>query len=142
MTSLNKVMLVGRLGRDPEQRHTKNGTAVANFSMATTERYKDDAGAARERTEWHNVVAWAKLADFAAQYLRKGMLIYVEGRLQTRSWEKDGQKHYSTEIVAGTINFMEAKGSSDAASQAEAPPPETHAQNAQAAPVAERAPWD
>ena len=106
--NLNKVMLIGRLGRDPEIRYTNSGSAVANFSVATTETWKDKQGQRQERTEWHNIVAWGRLADFSQNYLKKGKLIYVEGRLQTRDWtDKDNVKHYKTETVANTINFME-----------------------------------
>jgi len=106
--NLNKVMLIGRLGRDPEIRYTNSGAAVGNFSIATTDNWKDKSGNRQERTEWHNVVAWGRLADFAQNYLKKGKLIYVEGRLQTRDWtDNQNVKHYRTEIVANTINFME-----------------------------------
>src|SRR5690349_4582254 len=95
-------MLIARIGRDPEVRYTKNGTAVASFSCATSEKYKD-----QERTEWHNIVAWGKLADFSQNYLKKGREIYVEGRIQTRDWtDKDNVKHYKTEINANTIRFV------------------------------------
>ena len=111
--NLNKVMLIGRLGRDPEIRYTSSGSAVANFSMATTDTWKDKQGQKQERTEWHNIVAWGRLADFSQNYLKKGKLIYVEGRLQTRDWtDKENVKHYKTETVANTINFMEKLGDS------------------------------
>jgi single-strand DNA-binding protein len=111
--NLNKVMLIGRLGRDPEIRYTNSGSAVANFSMATTDTWKDKQGQKQERTEWHNIVAWGRLADFSQNYLKKGKLIYVEGRLQTRDWtDKENVKHYKTETVANTINFMEKLGDS------------------------------
>ena len=109
--NLNKVMLIGRLGRDPEVRYTNSGSAVANFSMATTDTWKDKQGQRQERTEWHNIVAWGRLADFAQNYLKKGKLIYVEGRLQTRDWtDNQNVKHWKTECVANTINFMEKLG--------------------------------
>ncbi len=109
--NLNKAMLIGRLGRDPETRYTNSGSAVANFSIATTDTWKDKQGQKQERTEWHNIVAWGRLADFAQNYLKKGKLIYVEGRLQTRDWmDSQNVKHYKTEVVANTINFMEPKG--------------------------------
>jgi single-strand DNA-binding protein len=111
MASLNKVMLVGRLGRDPEMRYTKSGSAVASFSIATDERWKDKQGNRQEHTEWHNIVAWTKLADFAQNYLKKGMLIFVEGQLRTRDWTDNANvKHYRTEIRADNIQFMEPKG--------------------------------
>lgn len=106
--NLNKVMLIGRLGKDPEIRYTNSGSAVANFSMATTDTWKDKQGQKQERTEWHNIVAWGRLADFSQNYLKKGKLIYVEGRLQTRDWtDNQNVKHWKTECVANTINFME-----------------------------------
>jgi single-strand DNA-binding protein len=104
-------MLVGRLGRDPEIRYTKSGSAVANFSIATDERWKDKQGNRQEKTEWHYIVAWAKRAEFVQNYLKKGSLIFVEGRLQTRDWTDTANvKHYRTEINADNIQFMEAKG--------------------------------
>ena len=111
--NLNKVMLIGRIGRDPEVRYTKSGQAVANFSMATTDTWRDQQGGKQERTEWHKIVCWGKLADFAQNYLRKGKLIYLEGRLQTRDWtDQQNVKHYTTEVVANTVNFMEPRGDS------------------------------
>jgi len=106
--NLNKAMIIGRLGRDPEIRYTAGGSAVANFSIATTDNWKDKSGQKQERTEWSNIVAWGRLADFAQNHLKKGKLIYVEGRLQTRDWtDNQNVKHYRTEVVANTINFME-----------------------------------
>jgi len=97
--SVNKVILVGHLGTDPEVRYTPNGDAVANLSLATTERFKNRDGEQTERTEWHRLVVWRATAEFAKNYLKKGQLIYAEGRLQTRKWEdRDGVKRYSTEI--------------------------------------------
>ena len=120
--NLNKVMLVGRLGRDPETRYTNSGSAVANFSMATTDTWKDKSGQKQERTEWHNIVAWARLADFTQNYLKKGKLIYVEGRLQTRDWtDNQNVKHWKTEIVANTIQFMEPRGDGDQAASGGGP---------------------
>jgi single-strand DNA-binding protein len=106
--SVNKVILIGNLGRDPEVRYTTSGQAVANFSMATKEVFNDRSGTKQERTEWHNIVAWAKLAEICGQYLKKGSQVYVEGRLTTRSYEaKDGSgKRYVTEIVAQSIQFL------------------------------------
>ena len=109
--NLNKVMLIGRLGRDPEIRYTKSGGAVANFSLATTDTWKDREGQKQEKTEWHNIVAWSRLADFAQNYLKKGKLIYLEGRLQTRDWtDNQNVKHWKTEVVANNILFMEKLG--------------------------------
>ena len=103
---INKVILVGRLGRDPELRYTPSGTAVANFSMATDERWTAN-GETQSRTEWHNIVVWSKLAEICNQYLTKGRLIFIEGRLQTRDWEdKDGNKRRTTEIVASDMKML------------------------------------
>jgi len=101
MASLNRVMLIGHVGRDPEVRYTQGGTAVANFSLATSESWGGrDGGERQERTEWHNIVVWAKQAEIAGQYVRKGRQLFVEGRLQTRDWvDPQGVKHYKTEIV-------------------------------------------
>lgn len=107
MASVNKVILIGNLGRDPEVRHTANGTAVANFTMATTERWSDPSGERKERTEWHRIVVWAKQAEIAAEYLRKGSPVYVEGSLQTREWtDREGQKRYTTEIRAQRFQML------------------------------------
>ena len=106
--SVNKVILVGNLGRDPEVRATPSGQSVCNFSLATTERYTDRAGQQRDQTEWHNVVVWGKQADLCGQYLKKGRQVYVEGRLTTRQYEaKDGTgKRYRTEVVAQRVQFL------------------------------------
>lgn len=106
--SVNKVILVGNVGKDPEVRYLEKGVAVANFSLATTERgYTAQNGTqVPERTEWHNIVAWRGLAELAEKYIRKGTQLYVEGKIQTRSWEKDGIKRYTTDIVAETIQLM------------------------------------
>ena len=115
MSGLNKVMLIGRLGSDPEIRYTPDGTAVANFSIATSEEWKDkNSGEKKERTEWHRIVAWRKLGELCGEYLSKGRQIYVEGRLQTRSWEKDGVTRYTTEIIASDVQFLGAKDSANA----------------------------
>ena len=115
--SVNKAILVGRLGRDPETRYTSGGQAVANFTMATDETYKDRSGERQKRTEWHRVVLWGKLAEIAQQYLKKGTLVYIEGRIQTRQWEdkRDGQKKSSTEIVANVMRMLGGRGESAAA---------------------------
>lgn len=105
--SVNKVLLIGRLGNNPEIRYTNTGTAVANFNLATSENWNDKSGQRQERTEWHRVVVWGKLAELCEKYLSKGRQCFVEGRLQTRSWDdKDGNKKYTTEIVAATIQFL------------------------------------
>ena len=105
--SVNKVILVGNLGKDPEVRYTPSGTAVATFSLATSERYKDKAGQQQEKTEWHNIVAWQQLAEICGKYLHKGKQVYIEGRIQTRSYDdKDGNKRYITEIVADQMQML------------------------------------
>lgn len=107
MSGVNKVILVGRLGKDPEVRHLENGATVANFSMATSETYKDrQTGERREQTEWHNVVLWRGLAEVAEKYVKKGDMIYVEGKLRTRSWEKDGVTRYTTEVVGDNMTML------------------------------------
>lgn len=108
MSGVNKVIIVGNLGKDPEVKAAGQST-VANFSLATSESYTDKSGAKQEKTEWHRIVAWGKLAELAGQYLKKGRQVYVEGKLQTREWEKDGQKKYTTEIVASNITFLGGK---------------------------------
>lgn len=109
MASVNKVFILGGLGRDPEIRFMPNGEAVANFSMATTETWKDKQGVKQERTEWHNVVAYRKLAEIIGEYLKKGSQCYIEGKLQTRKWEKDGVTRYSTEIIADHMQMLGGK---------------------------------
>lgn len=110
MSSLNKVMLIGRLGGDPEVRYTASGQAVANCNLATSDKYKDKAGEWQERTEWHRVTFWGRLAEIAGEYLGKGSMIYVEGRLQTREYEKDGIKRYATEIVGERMQMLSSRG--------------------------------
>jgi len=104
---VNKVILIGNLGRDPELRYTQSGQAVANFTLATTESWNKREGGREERTEWHRIVAWARTAELCAQYLSKGRTVYIEGRLQTREWEnREGQKQKTTEIVAVNVQFL------------------------------------
>jgi single-strand DNA-binding protein len=110
VASLNKVFLIGNLGRDPEVRFTEGGQAVANFSIATTDTWNDKAGQKQERTEWHRIVAWGKTAELCGEYLKKGRQVHVEGRLQTREWEKDGQKQKTTEVIASHVTFLGGKG--------------------------------
>jgi len=111
MASVNKVILIGNLGQDPEVRFTQSGSAVANLRLATTDQYTDRDGQRQERTEWHRVVAFGKTAELCKEYLSKGRQIYVEGSLQTRSWEdKSGQKRYTTEVVASAIKFLGGGG--------------------------------
>lgn len=109
MGNLNKVLLIGNLGKDPEVRYTTSGNAVASFSIATNEFWTDKQGQKQKRTEWHNVIAWDRLADLANNYLKRGSSIFVEGKLQTSSWDdpQSGQKRYKTEIVARTIEFLD-----------------------------------
>ena len=116
MAGINKVILIGRLGRDPEVRTIESGTKVARFSVATSETFKDKNGERKEQTEWHNIICWRNLADIAEQYLTKGKLIYIEGRLRTRSWEDNGIKKYTTEIQADTFTMLGAKGEEPSAS--------------------------
>lgn len=114
MAGVNKVILVGNLGRDPEVRYLEGGTAVANFSLATSEAYKDKQGRRVEHTEWHNIVVWRGLAEVTEKYLKKGMQVYVEGKLRTRSWDdKDGNKKYTTEIVADSMTILTRKEDSN-----------------------------
>jgi single-strand DNA-binding protein len=109
---INKVILVGRLGKDPEIRSTPNGTSVAKFTIATDEKFTDRSGEKQERTEWHNIVAWGKLGEICGQYLRKGKLVYIEGSIRTDSWDdkESGQKKYRTEIVANTMKMLDRRG--------------------------------
>ena len=105
--SVNKVILVGNLGKDPELRYTPSGAAVVTFSLATTERYKDKDGNRQDKTEWHNIVAWRQLAEICGKYLHKGKQIYIEGKIQTRSYDdRDGNKRYITEIVADQMHML------------------------------------
>ncbi len=105
--ALNKVLLIGNVGRDPEIRHLEGGASVASFSLATTERFRDRNGETKEITEWHNIVAWRQLADLAGRFIKKGSQIYVEGRIRSRSWDDaNGQKRYITEILADTIQLL------------------------------------
>ncbi len=118
MAGVNKAILIGNLGRDPELRRTPSGTSVTSFSLATTERWTGREGDRQDRTEWHNVVAWGKLAELANDYLKKGRTVYVEGRITTRSWDdRDGNKKNRTEIVASTIQFLGSTGSGSGSSR-------------------------
>ena len=114
MAGINKAILIGRLGRDPEVRYMQDGTAVANFSIATSEEWKDKAtGDKREKTEWHRIVAFRRLGEICGEYLSKGRQVYIEGRIQTRDWEdKDGNKRYTTEIVASQMQMLGSKDDS------------------------------
>ncbi|GAA5785969.1 single-stranded DNA-binding protein [Chitiniphilus shinanonensis] len=112
MASLNKVLLIGNLGRDPEVRYLPSGGAVCNFSIATTERFKDKQGQQQEKTEWHNIVMYNRLAEIAGEYLKKGSSVYVEGRIQTRKWQdkQTGADRYTTEIVADQMQMLSGRG--------------------------------
>jgi single-strand DNA-binding protein len=125
MAGINKVILIGNLGKDPELRYTPGGQAVASFSLATSEKWRDKDGVMQDRTEWHNIVVWGRQAEIAKEYLAKGRQVYIEGRIQTRSWDdKDGNKRYTTEIIALRMQFLGAREQvpAGAASGAEAPP--------------------
>ena len=117
MAGINKVILIGNLGSDPEVRYTPSGVAVAQFNIATSEEWKDkDSGEKRERTEWHRIVAWRRLGEICGEYLSKGQQVYVEGRIQTNAWEdKEGNKRYTTEIIANTVQFLGRRESSESA---------------------------
>jgi single-strand DNA-binding protein len=123
MSGINKAILVGRLGSDPEVRYTPSGDAVANFSVATSEEWKDkNSGEKKERTEWHRIVAWRKLGEICGEYLSKGRQVYVEGRIQTRSWDdQNGVKKYTTEIIATDVQFLGGRDSAGTG-QSEKPP--------------------
>ena len=111
---VNKVILLGNVGRDPETRYSQNGTAVTRFSIATSEIWKDrSSGEQQERTEWHNIVCFARLAEVAGEYLKKGSKVYIEGQLRTSSWEQDGQKKYRTEVNAKELQMLDSKGHSE-----------------------------
>ena len=114
MASVNKVILIGNLGSNPEVKYTPSGQAVSSFSIATNEKWKDKDGQFQEKTEWHRIVVWGKQAENCGKYLSKGKPVYIEGRLQTREWkDKDGQKKYTTEVVAQSIQFLGAKDGID-----------------------------
>jgi len=131
MSGVNKVILIGRLGQNPEIRYTNSGAPVANFTIATSETWTNKEGKKDEKTEWHKIVAWGKLGELCGEYLSKGRRVYIEGKLQTRSWEgKDGNKRYVTEIIAGNVQFLDSpqkKGAEtfeNTGSQEQPPPPD------------------
>lgn len=143
MSGVNKAILIGRLGKDPEVRNLENGVSVANFSIATTEVYRDKTtNEKKEITEWHNIVLWRGLADIAAKYLHKGDMVYIEGKLRTRSWEKDNVTRYTTEIVGDNMTMLTPKGSGSGSSSApnqeysNAPKPQQESKGAPEAPPA------
>lgn len=124
MAGINKVILVGNLGRDPEMRYTQNGVAVCSFSLATSETYKDrTSGEKVTQTEWHNIILWRGLAETAEKYLRKGSSVYIDGKIRTRKWEdQQGQTRYTTEIIADTMQMLDRRDSSAAPAQPAAQP--------------------
>ena len=137
MAGLNKVMVIGNLGADPEMRYTADGSAVTNFNVAASRSFQARDGERREETEWFSVVTWSKLAELCSQFLQKGRKVYVEGRLQTRSWDgPDGQKRYKTEVVAETVIFLDKVGGATLPEERDAAP--VH----EMAPVGEMAPED
>lgn len=109
---VNKAIIIGNLGRDPEVKSTQNGTAVANLSVGTSSKWKDKSGQYQEKTEWHRVVVWGKSAEFCGNYLHKGSNVYVEGRLETRKWDKNGVDMYTTEIIAATVQNLSQRSDS------------------------------
>jgi single-strand DNA-binding protein len=128
MAGVNKVILIGNLGKDPELRYTPSGQAVATFSLATTERRNDKNGQRKETTEWHNIVVFGKTAEIVNQYLKKGRSCYLEGKITTRSWDdRDGNKKYKTEIIANTVQFLGGGGGASGGSEPSATQPEGNA---------------
>jgi len=139
--SINKVILIGNLGSDPELRFTPSGVQVANFNLATSESWTDKSGERQERAEWHRIVLWRRLAEIAGQYLKKGSKIYIEGKLQTRSWEdQNGQKRYTTEVVANSMEMLD--GGQAAAADVDMSYNNSRAAAPAGAPVAAGAPGD
>lgn len=137
--SLNKCMIIGNLGRDPEMRYTPSGQAVTQFTVAVNRNYKDQQGERQEETEWFRVVAWGQQAEFSAEYLRKGAKVYVEGRIQTRQWEgQDGQKRSTTELVANTIQTLERRQRDDVGDGGSQEPREPRPQRASAGQAAQK----
>ena len=119
--TVNKVILIGRLGKDPDMRYTPSGTAVANFSLATNTAFKDSDGNWTDKTEWHNIVSFGRTAEIAGEYLKKGKLVYIDGRLQTSSWEdQNGQKRYKTEIVATELQLIGSRGEGESGADSSA----------------------
>tara|TARA_B100000945_G_scaffold126055_1_gene100311 strand:- start:209 stop:649 length:441 start_codon:yes stop_codon:yes gene_type:complete len=125
-SGINKVILVGNLGQDPDVKYTAGGAAVTTLSIATSESWKDkDTGNDQERTEWHRVVLWRRLAEIAGEYLKKGSKVYIEGSLQTRKWEQDGVTRYTTEVIGRDMQFLDSRGSSNNSDSYDQSPPET-----------------
>ena len=130
--TVNKAILIGRLGADPELKYTPSGAAVVNFNIATDESWTDASGVKQERTEWHRIVAWRKLAEICGEYLKKGSRVYIEGQLQTRSWEgQDGVKRYTTEIVARNMQMLDTKATGGQPPTPQEPPPPSPSEKAE-----------
>ena len=124
-SGINKVILVGNLGQDPDVKYTAGGAAVTTLSIATSESWKDkDTGNDQERTEWHRVVLWRRLAEIAGEYLKKGSKVYIEGSLQTRKWEQDGITRYTTEVIGRDMQFLDSRGSANKSNSYDQSPPE------------------
>lgn len=137
MSGVNKVILIGNLGADPEVRHLQNDVTVANFNLATSETYKDrQTGERREQTEWHRVVVWRGLAEVVEKYVKKGSKVYVEGKLRTRKWEKDGIERYTTEIMADNLTMLDRANSGDQGAPQQGQPQRTASTQTAAPPVA------
>ena len=134
MASLNKCLLIGNLTRDPEVRYLPNSDAVCNFAIATSETWKDKSGVKQEKTEFHNIVMYRKLAEIAGEYLKKGAPVYIEGRLQTRKWEKDGVTRYTTEIIGDSMQMLGGKSDNNASSNSDTPSKENNAPQSEIAP--------
>ena len=131
MSGVNKAILVGRLGKDPEVRNLENGATVVNFSMATSETYKDKTtGERKEITDWHNIVLWRGLAEVAAKYLHKGDMVYIEGKIRTRSWEKDNITRYITEVIGDNLTLLSPKPAGSSGNQPSMPPAQDPASRA------------
>jgi single-strand DNA-binding protein len=142
MASVNKVILIGNLGRDPEIRYTKSGQAVGNFTLATNESYTTREGNREERTEWHRIVVWGKTAEHCSRYLSKGRTVYIEGRISTREWEdKEGGKRQTTEIVAQTVQFLGAPGGARGESGSRGAPADEGASAGEAPPAGDEIPF-
>lgn len=142
MAAVNKVIILGHLGGDPEVRFTPGGQAVANFNVATSEKWTNKDGSKEERTEWHRIVVWGKLAELCGEYLRKGRKAYIEGSLQTRSYEKDGVTRYVTEIKASEVQFLDSKeGSGAPAQQTQQSAPKPAPAKSSSAPVPDDIPF-
>ena len=138
MASVNKAIIIGNLGKDPELRHTTGGTPVCEFSVATSERYQDKSGESQEKTEWHRIIVWGRQGENCAKYLAKGLTVYIEGRIQTRDWtDKDGNKRYTTEIIANTVQFLSSARDGGGRGGYDGPPPPSDDARPSSAPAAD-----